>query len=79
MLVSKDSKLLSIDGIVYKKYREYLGHANVVEFIPEEVYLLKDFPKDRRKFMDKEISKIDRGIWINYLFITNLLNKEMNF
>ena len=24
LLVSKDSKLLSIDGIVYKKYREYL-------------------------------------------------------
>ena len=77
LLVSKDSKLLSIDGIVYKKYREYLGHANVVEFIPEEVYLLKDFPKDRRKFMDKEISKIDKG-YMDKLLIYNKLIKQRN-
>lgn len=77
LLVSKDSKLLSIDGIVYKKYREYLGHANVVEFIPEEVYLLKDFPKDRRKFMDKEISKIDKS-YMDKLLIYNKLIKQRN-
>lgn len=77
LLVSKDSKLLSIDGIVYKKYREYLGHANVVEFIPEEVYLLKDFPKDRRKFMDKEISKIDKA-YMDKLLIYNKLIKQRN-
>lgn len=77
LLVGKDSKLLSIDGIVYKKYREYLGHANVVEFIPEEVYLLKDFPKDRRKFMDKEISKIDKS-YMDNLLIYNKLIKQRN-
>ena len=77
LLVSKDSKLLSIDGIVYKKYREYLGRANVVEFIPEEVYLLKDFPKDRRKFMDKEISKIDKG-YMDKLLVYNKLIKQRN-
>lgn len=77
LLVSKDSKLLSIDGIVYKKYREYLGHVNVVEFIPEEVYLLKDFPKDRRKFLDKEISKIDKE-YLNSLLIYNKLLKQRN-
>lgn len=77
LLVSKDTKLLSIDGIVYKKYREYLGHVNVVQFIPEEVYLLKDFPKDRRKFLDKEISKIDKE-YLNSLLIYNKLLKQRN-
>ena len=77
LFVSKDNKLLSIDGIVYKKYREYLGHVNVVEFIPEEVYLLKDFPKDRRKFLDKEISKIDKE-YLNSLLIYNKLLKQRN-
>ena len=77
LLVSKDSKLLSIDGIVYKKYREYLGHVNVVQFVPEEVYLLKDFPKDRRKFMDKEISKINKN-YLNDLLIYNKLLKQRN-
>ena len=77
LLVSKDTKLLSIDGIVYKKYREYLGHVNVVHFIPEEVYLLKDFPKDRRKFLDKEISKIDKE-YLTSLLIYNKLLKQRN-
>lgn len=77
LLVSKDNKLLSIDGIVYKKYREYLGHVNVVEFIPEEVYLLKDFPKDRRKFIDKEISKVNKE-YLNSLLIYNKLLKQRN-
>lgn len=77
LLINKDSKLLSIDGIVYKKYREYLGHLNVVEFIPEEVYLLKDFPKDRRKFIDKEICKINKK-YLNDLLIYNKLLRQRN-
>jgi DNA replication and repair protein RecF len=48
-----------------------------VEFIPEEVYLLKDFPKDRRKFMDKEISKIDKS-YMDNLLIYNKLIKQRN-
>ena len=77
LLVNKDNKLLSIDGIVYKKYREYLGHVNVVEFCPEEVYLLKDFPKDRRRFLDREISKIDKE-YLNNMLIYNKLIKQRN-
>lgn len=77
LLVNKDSKLLSVDGIIYKKYREYLGKVNVIEFCPEEVYLLKDFPKDRRKFLDKEISKIDKE-YMNSILIYNKLLKQRN-
>lgn len=77
LLVNKDSKLLSIDGIIYKKYREYLGNVNVIEFCPEEVYLFKDFPKDRRRFLDKEISKIDR-VYLNQIIIYNKLLKQRN-
>jgi len=76
LLVNKDSKLLSVDGIVYKKYREYLGKVNVIEFCPEEVYLLKDFPKDRRKFLDKEISKIDKEYLTNVLIYNKLLKQR---
>lgn len=77
LLVNRESKLLSIDGIVYKKYREYLGHVNVIEFCPEEVYLLKDFPKDRRKFLDKEISKIDKQ-YLNDILVYNKVLKQRN-
>lgn len=77
LLVNKDSKLLSVDGIIYKKYRDYLGKVNVIEFCPEEVYLLKDFPKDRRKFLDKEISKIDKE-YMNNVLVYNKLLKQRN-
>ncbi len=77
LLVNKENKLLKIDGILYKKYREYLGKTNVVEFCPEEVYLLKDFPRDRRKFLDKEISKINSG-YMHKVLVYNKLLKQRN-
>lgn len=75
--ISKDKKLLKIDGIDYPKYRDYIGRVNVIEFCPEEVYLLKDFPKDRRKFLDREISKIDKK-YLNDMLIFNKLIKQRN-
>ena len=75
--VNIEKKVLIIDGIVYKKYREYLGHVNVVDFTPEDVYLLKDAPKERRKFIDKEISKIDNE-YLNKILIYNKLLKQRN-
>lgn len=75
--VTTGYKNLQIDGIEYKKYREYLGKVNVIEFIPEQVYLFKDSPKERRKFLDKEISKIDKS-YLEDLLIYNKLLKQRN-
>lgn len=75
--ITKDKKMLIVDGINYPKYRDYIGKVNVVEFCPEEVYLLKDFPKDRRKFIDKEISKID-NVYLNDMLVYNKLLKQRN-
>lgn len=75
--VSPNFKDLQIDGIEYKKYRDYIGRVNVIEFIPEQVYLFKDSPKDRRKFIDREISKIDKK-YLENLLIYNKLLKQRN-
>jgi len=75
--IAQNFKDLQIDGIEYKKYREYLGKINVIEFIPEQVYLFKDSPKDRRKFIDKELSKLDK-IYLENLLIYNKLLKQRN-
>ena len=75
--IGQNFKNLQIDGIEYKKYREYLGKINVIEFIPEQVYLFKDSPKDRRKFMDKELSKLDK-VYLENLLVYNKLLKQRN-
>lgn len=75
--VASNYKDLHIDGIEYKKYREYLGRVNVIEFIPEQVYLFKDSPKDRRKFIDKELSKLDK-LYLENLLVYNKLLKQRN-
>lgn len=75
--ISSSNKDLHIDGIEYKKYREYLGRVNVIEFIPEQVYLFKDSPKDRRKFIDKELSKLDK-LYLENLLVYNKLLKQRN-
>lgn len=75
--IASSNKDLHIDGIEYKKYREYLGRVNVIEFIPEQVYLFKDSPKDRRKFIDKELSKLDKT-YLENLLVYNKLLKQRN-
>ena len=37
---------------------ELLGNLNVVIFSPEDLKLVKEGPKERRAFIDKEISQI---------------------
>ena len=75
--ITRDKKILNVDGIAYPRYRDYIGKVNVIEFCPEQVYLLKDFPKDRRRFMDKEISKIDNQ-YLNDMLVYNKLLKQRN-
>ena len=77
LTIASGFKGLQIDGIEYKKYREYLGNVNVIEFIPMQVYLFKDSPKDRRKFIDKELSKIDKE-YLEKLLVYNKLIKQRN-
>ena len=77
LTIASGFKELQIDGIEYKKYREYLGNVNVIEFIPMQVYLFKDSPKDRRKFIDKELSKIDKE-YLEKLLVYNKLIKQRN-
>lgn len=60
-----------------KKSSEYLGHINVVLFIPEDLMLVKGSPKLRRNLIDMEISKIS-PIYMYNLKKYNDLLKERN-
>lgn len=55
---SKSKKAIKINGIPISKITELLGIINVVIFSPEDLSLVKDGPKERRNFIDRELSQL---------------------
>lgn len=41
--------------------KQFVGVFNVVLFTPDDLYLIKGSPGDRRRFLDLEISQVDAG------------------
>ena len=67
-------KGVAINGVKQEKLSEFLGFFNVILFSPEDLNIIKDGPQVRRKFLDIEISQIDK-IYVNSL---NNYNKILN-
>ena len=62
------------NGIKVEKLSEFLGFFNVIMFAPEDLNIIKDGPAIRRKFLDIQLSQIDK-IYVN--LIQNY-NKTLN-
>ena len=78
VVVTKDKKGIKVNGVSIKSIQELLGNLNVVVFSPEDLKLVKDGPRERRVFIDKEISQIMPRyyrILTNYNKILNQRNK----
>lgn len=54
-------KLLKIEGIKQSRLPDYLGNLSVVLFSPEDLSIVKGGPKERRRFLDIEISQISKS------------------
>lgn len=55
---SRSKKAIKINGVPISKITELLGIINVVIFSPEDLGLVKDGPKERRNFIDRELSQL---------------------
>jgi len=53
-------KSIKINDIPVGKMGELMGQINCVFFSPDELRLIKDAPADRRRFLDIDISQIDK-------------------
>ena len=53
-------KTIKINGIPVQRMGELMGQVNCVFFSPDELRLVKDAPSDRRRFLDIDISQIDK-------------------
>lgn len=67
MVLFDKGKQAKINQALCPKTSEFVGVFNVVVFTPDDLLLLKGSPKNRRRFMDIELSKISSV----YLFYFN--------
>lgn len=77
MILGNNFKRAKIDDQDIHKISEYVGLLNVVVFIPDDLYLIKGSPRNRRHFIDLELSKIS-PIYVFNLSKYNKLLKERN-
>jgi len=69
-------KTIKINGIPIQRMGELLGQVNCVFFSPDELRLVKDAPADRRRFLDIDISQIDKAYFYGLLKYNKLLQQR---
>lgn len=62
---SHSAKRIAIDGLPIKKHGELMGVLNVVYFSPDELKMIKESPKERRRFMDISLSQQKKKYFYN--------------
>jgi DNA replication and repair protein RecF len=67
-LKKSKTKGVAIDGIPIKRQGELFGMLNLVFFSPEDLYIIKNGPAERRRFIDMELCQLDR------IYMSNLSN-----
>ena len=72
--LTKNSKEIYVDGFKIKKLDELLGNILVVIFAPEDLYLIKEGPNLRRKFIDITLCQLNRL----YYYELGLYYKALN-
>ena len=67
-LKKNKTKGIAVNGIPVHKASELFGIANVVFFSPEDLNIIKEGPAGRRRFIDLELSQLDK------VYLSNLSN-----
>ena len=72
------AKGIAIDKIPIKKASELFGILNIVFFSPEDLSIIKEGPAGRRRFLDMELSQIDKGYLQQLIAYNKILNERNN-
>jgi len=71
IILENKNKILKIDKQIINKNSDYISNMNIIIFYPEDLELIKGSPATRRRFLNLELSQLNR----NYLIILNDYNK----
>ena len=61
LVLSKQGKRASINGVEKRRISDYIGHFSVVMFAPEDLDLIKGTPSERRQFLDLEWMQLHKS------------------
>ena len=75
-LKKSSSKGIAINRIPIKKASEIFGILNIVFFSPEDLNIIKDGPAQRRRFLDMELSQLDRIYLYNLTKYNRILQQR---
>lgn len=76
-LKKNKTKGIAVNGIPIKRAVELFGILNIVFFSPEDLNIIKNGPSERRRFIDMELSQLDKiylDCLINYNKVVNQRN-----
>lgn len=76
-VITENTKLYKKNNIEYKKASEFFGSIPVILFSPDDINLVKASPSGRRKFLDMELSLLNKK-YLNLLGETNYYLKQRN-
>ena len=71
------AKGVAIDGLPIKRQGELFGMLNLVFFSPEDLYIIKNGPAERRRFLDLELCQLDK-IYLSHLTNYNKVLVQRN-
>lgn len=71
------SKGIAINKIPIKRASELFGIVNLVFFSPEDLNVIKNGPSERRRFIDMELSQLDK-VYMNNLSNYNKIVNQRN-
>lgn len=72
------NKGVAIDGIPIRRTTELFGLINVIFFSPEDLFIIKNGPSERRRFIDMELCQISRLYYQNLSTYNKVLNQRNN-
>lgn len=75
-LKRSSSKGIAVNKIPIKKASELFGILNIVFFSPEDLNIIKDGPASRRRFMDMELSQLDKIYLYNLTKYNKILQQR---
>ncbi len=76
-LKKNSPKGIAINKIPIKKASELFGILNVIFFSPEDLNIIKNGPAERRRFIDLELSQLDK-VYLNDLSNYNRIINQRN-